>query len=100
MESPARNENIFAVRAEKPASSDDLGGLGERGERARDESGQRDHQATEADQHGLTPRIAAFGDELRLALSHLGRSDRRYTAVQVGGPIIELRAFPWTGGAA
>jgi hypothetical protein len=49
MESPARNENIFAVWWEKPGLSDDLGGLGERGERAWDKSGQGDHQATETD---------------------------------------------------
>lgn len=100
MESPPAIENIFAVCAEKPGLRDDLGGLGERRERAWDERCQGEHQATEADQHGLAPRIARLGDELRLELSHLGRSDRRYTAVQVGGPIIELRAFPWTGGAA
>jgi hypothetical protein len=39
-------------------------------------------------------------DELKMALSHLGRSDRRYTAVQVGGAKLDAEAFPWTGGAA
>lgn len=114
MESPARREIFFAVRAERKAaerpggqgsgrkerSGDDLGGLSKGREGARHEGRQGKHEAAEADQHWRGSLLRRVSDELKMALSHLGRSDRRYTAVQVGWPIIELRAFPWTGGAA
>lgn len=114
MESPTRDENIFAAQAKRKAaerlrgqgsgrkerSGDDLGGLGEGREGARHEGRQGKHEAAEPDQHWRGSLLRRVSDELKMVLSHLGRSDRRYTAVQVGGPIIELRAFPWTGGAA
>ena len=84
----------------KERSGDDLGGLSEGREGARHEGCQGEHQAREPDQHWRGSLSRRVSGELKMGLSPLGRSDRRYTPVQVGEPIIELRAFPWSGGAA